>query len=410
VDRRSARSGVLHGPGPVDRRIARGGRVLLASQVGIAAVLVVLASTFGVALANVWSNETGYETSNLAVIEAGAVSGSDISDFNAQAEELVALLSSVSGVEAVTGTEVDFVSGSTISLGSEYTPAGWGGSDDELRTFQVGENFFDVLGLELRGGRWPSPEEWHGRAPVAVVSESAARAFWPGSSAVGQTLSSRRRTSAPPPVTVVGVVNDARYRALDQRTAGSVYVPRGLIDEIPPFTFFVRTSDRAARVLPRLIEAVRSDSRFRLERARTGSEALFASVRPKALRAWLFGWFGLVSLVVVAVGIVALVAASTARRRREIAVRVAVGARPWPIVRMFVAEQGAPVVAGLTVGGCTGFLILQAVQSAGGVTESGSGLTWALAAALLISTAAVSALVPAAWTSRVDPMETLRAE
>ncbi len=410
VERRSARSGVLHGPGPVDRGIVRGGRVLLASQVGIAAALVVLASTFGVALATAWSSDTGYESSHLAVVEAGAVSGADVSEFNAQADELVTLLSSVSGVEAVAGTEVDFVSGSTISLGSEYTPAGWGGSDDELRTFQVVANFFDVLGLELREGRWPSPEEWRGRAPVAVVSESAARAFWPGSSAVGQTLSSRRRSSATPPVTVIGVVNDARFRTLDQGTAAAVYVPRGLIDETPPFTFFVRTSDRAARVLPRLVEAVRADSRFRLERARTGSEALFTSVRPKALRAWLFGWFGLVSLVVVAVGIVALVVASTARRRREIAVRVAVGARPWPIVRMFVAEQAVPVVVGLAVGGFAGFLSLRAVQSAGGLSQSDSGLTWALAAALLISTVAASALVPAAWTSRVDPMQTLRAE
>jgi len=409
AEKRSLQLGVLRSHPRLDRGVGGGGRTLIALQVGLAAVLVVLASTFGVTFATAWSSETGYDAGHLAVIEAGAVAGSDVMGFNAQADELVALLRSVPGVDAVAGSDVDFVSSFTISIGTEYSPAGWTRSGDDLRTYQVDENFFDVLGLELRDGRWPSAEDWRGRTPVALVSESAAQAFWPGSSAVGQTLSSRRRSSTPAPVTVIGVVNDARYRALDQGTAGSVYVPRGLVDEIPPFTFFVRTADRAAYVLPRLVEAVRADSRFRLERARTGSEALFASVRPKALRAWLFGWFGLVSLVVVAVGIIALVVASTARRRREIAIRVAVGARPWPIIQMFAAEQGTPIVVGLPVGAMAAFFIVPSVVPVP-ISQVDNAFGWTIAGLLLVGTALVSALAPAAWTSRVDPMQTLRAE
>ncbi len=339
------------------------------------------------------------------------MSAPDVAGFTTQAEDLVTLLRSVPGVESVAGSEVDFVSGFGMSMGTEYAPATWNGPRDDVRSFQVAGNFFEVLGLELRAGRWPEPEEWQGRAPVALVSEAAARRFWPNSDAVGRVLhSSRRRTADPPtPVTVIGIVSDAQYRALDLETTGAVYVPQGLLDPNPPVAFFVRTSDRADRVLPRLVEAVRADSRFRLERARTAGDALFASVRPRALRAWLFGWFGLVSLVVVAVGIVSLVVASTARRRREIAIRVAVGARPSRIIRMFVAEQGTPIVAGLAVGAVAGFFIVPSVATVV-VPQADTAFGWTIAGLLLVGTALVSALAPAAWTSRVDPMQTLRAE
>jgi hypothetical protein len=218
---------------------------------------------------------------------------------------------------------------------------------------------------------------------------------------------------APPgplPVTVVGVVSDARFMGLDRAPTGEVYVPDGAIDPMPLFTLFVRTTGRASAVLPELARQVRADSRFRLARARTVDAAVVGSIRPRLLRAWLFGGFGVAAAAILGTGILALVASVTARRFREIGIRIAVGATRDRIVRLFAREQIKTIGGGLIVGAFVAAWIAPLTQPLLYEVGPYDWRGWSTAAGVIIVTAAIGVLVPLFRATARDPVDVLRTD
>src|SRR5690606_11139181 len=132
----------------------------------------------------------------------------------------------VPGVSRLGYSNLQMFRGAGFVGGSSYGPAGTG-PIELTRDVIVDHNFFLVMGLRVTDGRLPTPEEWRGAQPLAVLSERAARLMFPGQSAVGRTLLLIRQPTAPP-LTVIGVVNDTRYQALDLQPVGDVYlfIPR----------------------------------------------------------------------------------------------------------------------------------------------------------------------------------------
>jgi ABC-type antimicrobial peptide transport system permease subunit len=145
-------------------------------------------------------------------------------------------------------------------------------------------------------------------------------------------------------------------------------------------------------------------------RAATAAALLADTVRPRRLRSWLFGSFAAASLVLVAVGLFGLVAMAIARRKREIGIRLALGATRDRLVRGLVIEQLAPVVAGLAAGGLIAAWAVRFLRSYLYELEVYDATVW-LVAVLVVSCAAFSgALIPSWRASRLEPMGALRAE
>ena len=148
---------------------------------------------------------------------------------------------------------------------------------------------------------------------------------------------------------------------------------------------------------------------------RTQRPALLAdlfvdSVRARRLQAWLFGAFAAASLFVVGIGILGQLAMSTARRTREVGIRMTCGATRGNILRLIVGEQLAPVVAGLVVGGIAAAWAVQVVGTYLYQVTTSDARVWAAAVGLILLTAAAGTLVPALRASRIDPTQALRAE
>src|SRR5690606_37988081 len=120
---------------------------------------------------------------------------------------------------------------------------------------------------------------------VAIVSERAARMLWPDRSAIGRTLAWRTRNPRPP-LTVIGVVADTRYVALDADPMGEIYLPSAIEPGRYGLFFHVRTARPAADVLGPVLAAL-SGRGYHVEQAATHEDALFASVKHRALPAWL---------------------------------------------------------------------------------------------------------------------------
>jgi ABC-type antimicrobial peptide transport system permease subunit len=134
------------------------------------------------------------------------------------------------------------------------------------------------------------------------------------------------------------------------------------------------------------------------------------TVRPHRFRSWLFGSFAAASLLVVGVGILGLLAMSTARRTREVGIRQALGATQASIVRLLVGEQLVPVVAGLVAGAVIAAWAVGFVESYLYQVTTADARIWSAAAGLIISTASLGALIPAARASAIDPTTALRSE
>ena len=276
--------------------------------------------------------------------------------------------------------------------------------------------YFETVGTSLVEGRRFTDRDVSGAPRVAIVNQSMARLYWPGQSALGKCL--QIGPEAPPCSTIVGVVENTRRWEVIESGALLYYMP---LAQAPPSVWFgrqrivVRVADGGATAIGRVAEAIRREGLALEPTLRyVGVQALSDVVAPQLL-AWqlgatLFGVFGLLALLVSAVGLYSVVAFDVEGRRREIGLRTALGAPAGAIVRLVMAGTvrvaGAGVVIGLGVAWLAAPLIATLLY---GVSAHDSRVFVTAAAALLIA-ALLAGLAPALRAARIDPTQTLRDE
>jgi predicted permease len=393
------------------RRI-RSGHWLIAAQTAAGFVLMTAAGLTGASLAAAWTEDTGYDRSRLTLLEGYASFYDSQQESSDQLFDTWRLLRRVPGVEdaAVASIQPLFESAASRPY-TNWIPQAGAGDIANVSSRLVSSNYFQVMGLDLVEGSWPDPAVWDADGPTAVVSESAARLWWPDRSAVGQVLviaSERLRTVTPPKV-VVGVVRDARYSALDLDPIRDVYVPNPIQLATYGVFFLARTSRPVDDVMPGLLQAL-SVHRLRAAQAMSFTDALLKSVRHRALPAWLFGLLGASGLVMIGAGMLGLLAMSVSHRTKEVGIRLALGSTGGGIVRLLVAEQMRPVAAGLAAGAVVAVWAVRLLESQLYGVEAHDPRIWALVAATVFATALAGALVPSLRSAAANPLDALRAE
>jgi putative ABC transport system permease protein len=276
----------------------------------------------------------------------------------------------------------------------------------------INDAYFATLGIQALAGRSFTSADRQGSQPVAIVSESLARRLWPAG-AIGQRVSvpHNQERGRPVPVDreIVGVVRDVRQGPADV-DAADVYVP--LLQTPTRFAFvLVRTAGEPANWLSALRLAMREiDPEMALDRVRPLQVAVDdTTARPRFL-ASLLGGFAIVAALLALVGVYGVIAYAVRQREREIAVRLAIGADPSQVTRLFVRQGGVILLSGLGCG-------LVGVAVAGRVIESQLfGVTPRDPIALAAATAAfaLAGLAAVWWPSRragaTDPAAALRSE
>jgi putative ABC transport system permease protein len=297
------------------------------------------------------------------------------------------------------------MSGSVTSgrvTAGETTISAWQGA--------VTPNYFAEMRIAIVGGRDFSTSDDGAAPPVAIVNETFARRAWAGRDPIGATL-----TVSGPGGTglrrVVGVCADTRSLGGDLTTRPEVYVP--FAQEPLPFLYvIVRAADPFDARLPAGIRAAAAglDPLQVVDRILPLPAVLDASVSTPRFGAWLLGAFAVMAVLLAAVGLAASIAWWVAQRTREIGVRIALGADPAQVVRLFLARGMALAASGVVVG------------LAGAVTSTRLLRTWlygvtpldpatfAASAVALLAIACAAAYLPARRAARVDPLVALRAE
>jgi predicted permease len=272
--------------------------------------------------------------------------------------------------------------------------------------FIVTPGYFDVLGIPVRAGRAFGAQDDSKAPPVAIVSEGIARALWPGASAVGRQV---RIGGDSVWRTVVGVAGEMR-QPVESTAMPEVYVPFAQ-DPLPLLFILARVAGDPREMGAALQRSVaRVDDGLGLANVRPLSELTDrATSRHRAL-ATVLSLFALLALGLAMLGLYASLAYVVAQRRREIAIRMAVGASAWAI-RGLVAREGVALVAGGLVVGVALSLALTRLLASQlyGVTPTDPG-TFGGIATVLGTSALLAALAPLRQAARVEPAEIMRSE
>jgi hypothetical protein len=263
-----------------------------------------------------------------------------------------------------------------------------------------------TIGLELVRGRdlaWSDTRA----EPVAVINRTLAEQLWPGEDPVGKRIEYLGGSR-----TVVGVVAEARIFDLAKPSDPQVYVP--IQETVQSYLSFVvrgREGVDAASLLPLLRDAVRAaDPMLPVYAAEPMETVLRDTVAPRRLNTWLSGTFGAVALLLAAIGVYGVLAYAVAHRRREIGIRLALGAQAANVVRGVLRESLVLVVCGVALGFLGALGAARYLETLLYGVTAREPLAFGAVAVLFLAVAAVAAWLPARAAAGVDPLTTIRHE
>jgi len=267
----------------------------------------------------------------------------------------------------------------------------------------VSPDYFKTLRIPFRDGR-PFDESQRNRK-VVIVSQGTARRLWPGRDPMGRRLQHNEKLEE-----VVGVTADVRSTSLDKDPVLMIYVPYWQRPRLSA-SLLVRTAMDPRGVAAGVREAIRQlDADVPVPEMQTLREVMSDSVAQRRFQMTLVMLFAAAALALAGFGIYGVVSYSVARRRTEMGIRLALGARPADLQRMVLWQGIRPVVAGLAVGIAGALAAGRILSSLLFQVNARDPLTMGAVALVLLAVAVAAAVAPARRATRVDPMRALRFE
>jgi predicted permease len=390
-------------------------------QSAFSVMLLIGAALFVVSLMRVRSVDLGFQPSHVIRADPRIVATTPPpADWKAQRDrifnETLARMQRLPWVEHAAisvGTPYGF--GFTVGVGTpgrdSLGPVAGGGPYISA----VSSDYFRTLGIALRRGRGFTPEDRAGSAPVTIVGETMARNVWPGEEPLGKCLIiGDKRPNAPPlPCsTVVGVVADVHRESVREPATMQYYIPLGQEAALGfgGSVLVVRPRIAMPDARAALHREMAAMPEFSYTNIETIQESIDPEFRPWELGAAMFGVFGLLALIVAAVGLYSVIAYLVADRTRELGVRLALGATGGRVVREVVGRGVATSVIGVAAGTLGALAAGRFIQPMLFNISAHDPLVLVAVGALVIVIAAVAAWGPARRAGRVDPVIALRAD
>jgi len=387
------------------------------------ALSVVLLAGAGLVARSFWSLQQvslGFEPDHLALAEVTVSLPNDRTRGKyVQAEprarffdQILQRVATIPGVEQVGGSR-------TIPLrdASLETPVSVDGrpplapTDLPRASFRaVSSGYFATMRMPLVRGRSFTDQDRAGAPPVAIISETMAERLFGKSDPIGQRIKRGPVGSPAPWATIVGVLRDARLTSIDQPPTSELYVP---MLQSPPVTMAVvlRTRQDPATLGPAVIKAIQEiDADQPVYHTQTMNDVVSASVGQRRFAALLLVVFAVFSLGLAAVGVYGLVAQSVVQRRRELGLRMAIGASPGSVLAMVVRESLALAVGGIVVGLVLAALLTRFLQGQLFDVSAHDPLVFAVVGPALLLVVAAASYLPARVASRTDPITVLQPE
>jgi ABC-type antimicrobial peptide transport system permease subunit len=275
----------------------------------------------------------------------------------------------------------------------------------------VSPGWVDTMKMPLLEGRDFRPDDT--MPGVALINETFAKQFFHGENPIGQSFAKGEL-----PFKVAGVVRDAPYRNVREPILPAVYVPIrridtfGVVQPISGATFIVRTVSQKPMALASTLrrEIPRARSEFRVSNIRTQAELVRAQTLRERLLATLGMFFAAVALLLAAVGLYGVLDYSVLQRRREIGIRIAIGAPAGNIARLVTVEIFATVLVGAAAGLALGMASVRYVEALLYQVKAGDPAMLALPSVTILAAALLAAMPAVLRAVRIDPAAMLRAD
>ena len=281
----------------------------------------------------------------------------------------------------------------------------------------VSPQYFQAMRIPILWGRGFQETDTASTTPVAIVSETVARAWWNGESPIGDRIvvgayGGRQFPEVlEPPREVVGVVADVKNLAIDEAQPTTVYVSASQLSRPPGSTAWVVRANgnpALAAALRGAVAAVNTDQRVLNVQAM--ADIVARSVARPTFNALLMGIFAGLALVLTSVGIYGVLSFHVARRTQEIGIRIALGARRANVLRMVVAEGVMLVTVGIGIGLAGALALSRFLSSLLSGVHATDISTYAAVSGVLFAVALVASYIPGRRATKVDPMVALRYE
>ena len=392
-------------------------RVMVAVEVALGVMLVVGAGLLLGSLFRLQGVDPGFrrDAAVVGTFSLGGTVGSPYETPEARARFYDLLLERVGSIPGVVTAGVTssfpFSFSPNAMLDTEGIPIGEWGRAPETHYRVVGGTYFETMGSRLVAGGLFSDADRIGAPLVAIVNEAAVRTEWKRERPIGRRVRMANMDGITDYATVVGVVADMRHRGLSRPAVSEVYFPyKQRPQRTYGMTLVAQTGIDAASMTNAVRGAVMSID--------PAVPVMLLPIEPRfdtqlaaaRFRTKLFTGFAVTAVTLAAFGVFGVVTYSVAARRREMGIRLALGARAADVRRLVLRRALAPVVIGLAIGINAALFASRLLSGLPFGVERSDPLTFAVAAALLLGCAIAAAWWPAHRATRVNPLSTLRAQ
>jgi putative ABC transport system permease protein len=326
----------------------------------------------------------------------------------------------VAGVESVGGTNVGLIGGGTMPASIEFVgsnPRGDAAAQPVVNYALVTPAYFSTLRIPVRTGREFTDRDTRNAPLVAIINETMARRFWPGQDPIGQQIVVSI-VPGQPPRQIVGVVADTPTSRWDRSPSPAVYVPhqQESLQSRTPYgqsriniMYVLRLNQPAASVLPAVRRAIADvDSSLPVSQIEMVNEYLARQVEAPRDSMLLVAVFGGVALLLAVLGIYTLIAYGVVQRTREIAIRMALGARRSLVLGLMMRRSVTLMAVGLMLGLAGSAAVTRYLSALLFDVTPLDAATFVGASILFIVIAATASYVPARRATKIDPLAVLR--
>jgi predicted permease len=358
-------------------------------------------------LRQIQSTPTGFATHNVLLSGVDLLSaGYNAERAKAFQDQLLDRVRRLPGVQAVAFARVipfglrDFSSAPIAVEGYQTQP-----EEQPMADYnQVGPEYFGVMGIPIVAGREFSRDDNETRPLVAIVDETMAAKYWPERNALGARFQVKNQW-----LEVVGIAKSSHYRSKLETAKPFFYVPLRQNFAVQG-GLLIRTNQTVATMTPALAHEVHAlDPNLAPVAAITMQEHVDRGTYTQRLAVTLLGMFGGMALLLAAIGLYAVMSYSVSQRTRELALRMALGARVVDLLRLVMSRGLLVTAGGLVIGVAAALVLTRQFQNRLYQVSPHDPVAFGGAVLLMMGVALISCLLPACRVVRIDPADALRA-